>query len=135
MRLAEIRDRLTTECPALKEVLSALSGSVPKSYPSAYLIPLTEAGDPSLTWPVTEQRMRARFAVEIMVKSVAQAATGGPAQEDLEDLRDAVKVALRGFSPTYCTPIEFASGRLMDFNAGLAAWRDEYTTEYYERSS
>jgi subtilisin family serine protease len=123
-------------CPSLKAVIPALNGGTPAAYPAAYVFPVAEKATPSETWPVHEQHVFPRFAVEIMVKQAAQAASGGPAQDALEDVRDAVKAALCGFQPTSdATPVNFASGRLIDFSAGMATWRDEFTTEFYERTT
>jgi hypothetical protein len=129
-------DQIVTQLKAvsgLKAVLLALSGSIPGVYPAAYVLPLAESATANEMWPRTEQKITARFGVEYMVKQAAQANTGGPAQEVLEDLRDAGKVALIGWQPqANYTPIEFTGGRLVSFDAGMAVWRDEFTTEYYE---
>lgn len=136
MRIAAIVDRLIDQVPGFDgRVLAALEGGVPKAYPAAYVFQTAERSDPSETYPRIEQRVGARFAVEIMVKHAGQAATGGPAKDALEDLRDAVKAALRGWAPsTDYMPIEHAEGRLMGFDAGMATWRDEFTTAFYERN-
>jgi len=135
MRLAAIVQRLQDQCPGVAEVLLALSGAEPKRYPAAYVLPLAEAAESSDVTGIHEQRVRARFAVEWMVKQVSKAATGGPAQEALEDLRDAGKAALCGWSPEAAyTPIDFSGGKLIDFSPGFAVWRDEFVTEFYERN-
>lgn len=134
MRLVDVQARLKDECPQLKSVLLALSAATQKSYPSVYLFPVAESARPNEQWPNHEQLVVARFAVEIMVKQAAEAASGGPAQEDLEDLRDAIKAALKNWPPeTTYTPIDFVAGRLVDFSAGLTTWRDEYSTTFLER--
>ena len=134
MRLSSVVARLEEQCPDV-DVLLALSGSQPKRYPAAYVLPLAESAESSEVSGVHEQRVRARFAVEWMVKQPAQAATGGPAQEALEDLREAGKAALCGWAPdpSY-TAVDFASGKLIDFTPGFAVWRDEFLTEFYERN-
>lgn len=134
MRLCAIRDRLADECRDFRSVLLALSGATPPGYPSAYVIPLSESADANALFGVHEQRTRARFAVEIMLKHAGQAATGGPAQEDLEDLRDAVYAALAGWTPEGMGAIDFEGGKLLDFGTGMVVWRDEFTTEYFRRT-
>lgn len=132
MLLAPIVDRLKSECPGLREVLLALGGGTPPGYPSAYVIPLAEAAQPNDLYGAHTQKVAVRFAVELMVKHAAQAATGGPAQEVLEALRSEILAALIGWSPaTGFDAIDFAGGRLVDFAAGFATWRDEFTTVFY----
>lgn len=134
MRLSSIVSRLQTECPALRQVLLALSGAAPQSYPSAYVLPLSDAAAPGRLLGVHSQLVTSRFGVEIMVKHAAMAASGGPAQEALEDLREAVMAALAGWQPgPEFEPLAYAGGRLVQFDAGLAVWREEFTTRYEER--
>jgi hypothetical protein len=115
----------------LRQVIKALSGTQPSSYPAAYVFPLAESGLANEVYGGHRQRVNASFAVEIMVKSAASAASGGPAQEALEDIRDAVGTALRGWTPdTNTAPFDFKAGKLIGFDAGLAIWRDEYVTDF-----
>lgn len=131
MRIQPIVDRLTTQVPALRQVIKALNGAQPSSYPAAYVFPLAEDGSANEVYGGHRQRVGSRVAVEIMVKSAAQAATGGPAQEALEDVREAVGLALRGWTPdSNIAPFDFSRGRLIGFDAGLAVWRDEFVTDY-----
>lgn len=132
MFLAPAVDRLAAQCPGLRQVRLALEGALPGAYPSAYVLPLSETATPAELHDSDEQRIEARFAVELMVKHAAQAASGGPAQEELETLREEIKAALIGWQPgALFTPVAFAAGRLLDFSGGLAVWRDEFTTAYY----
>jgi len=134
MQLAPIVDRLKTTCPAFQNrVIDALEeGAVAKAFPAAYVLPLSDKGDSNKMAGAHRQRMEHRFAVEIMVKHAGQAATGGPAAASLEAVRDSVKAALRGWSPAGLDPIDYAAGRLIQFEAGRVTWRDEYTTKSYE---
>lgn len=130
MLITPLAAHLKTACPALRQVLSALSGAVPAAYPAAYVIPLSERvtdADLSLSGQVIE----ARFGVEIMVKHAAESASGGPAGDALDALREVVSSALVGWCPaTLSSPVEFVSGRLVSFEAGLAVWRDEYLFQF-----
>lgn len=131
MRMAAVVTRLLDQCPDVRQVLSALSATVPASYPAAYVLPIAERAAPNEWEGTHRQRVEARFGVEIMVNHVAQAASGGPAQDGLEDVREAVLAALVGWSPGDAfEPIDFAGGRLVAFQAGRAVWRDEFTTAY-----
>lgn len=126
MRLANIVARLKAQCPILRQALPALAADVTTSYPSAYVLPLAEhVSDDDLNHAL--RLYEGRFAVEIMVRNVAEHATGGPAGEALEDVREEVLAALVGWSPASGhAPIAHTGGRLVSFDAGIAVWRDEF---------
>lgn len=130
MNLAPVISRLRSQCPALRTVVSALSGATPAAYPSAYVLLLTErATDADLG--INNQVIEARFGVEIMILHAAEAASGGPAGDALETVRDSVLAALVGWrADSGHTPAEFVSGRLVSFAAGLAGWRDEFSVQF-----
>jgi hypothetical protein len=132
MLLSPVVDRLKAQCPGLRQVLLALEGAQPGGYPAAYVLPLAEDAEHDELLEAHAQRITVRFGVELMVKHAAQAASGGPAHETLEALRDEIKAALAGWEPgAGFTPVDFAAGRLMDFAGGIAVWRDEFTTAHY----
>lgn len=122
--------RLRSQCPALRTVVSALSGATPAAYPSAYVLLLTErATDADMG--INNQVIEARFGVELMVRHAAEAASGGPAGDALDTLRTSVLSALVGWRVAADhTPAEFVSGRLVSFDAGLAVWRDEFSVQF-----
>lgn len=127
MRLHPFVARLVAAVPVFAgRVWPALSASVPAAYPAAYVLPLAERlAEDGLSGEAAF--IEARLGVEIMVRHAAQAASGGPAQDALDDAREAVSAALVGFKPDPASgPLAFAGGRLLSFDAGLAVWRDEY---------
>lgn len=127
MNLAPIITRLKDKCPALRQVLPALSGAVPQSYPAAYVLPLTERVSETVV-ANTPSVYEASFGVEIMLRHASQADSGGPAAVDLESVRESVLDALVGYNPGdgYAI-VAHESGSLLSFSAGLAVWRDEFT--------
>jgi hypothetical protein len=130
MRTSTIVTRLIDQCPAFSgRVLSALSGAIPTAFPAAYVMPMAERAEPNIMLANAHyQQVSIRFGVEIMVKHAGQANSGGPAHSDLEDLRDAVIAALIGWVPEVgARAIEYSSGQLVQFEAGLAVWREEFT--------
>jgi hypothetical protein len=134
MRVGSIVQRLRTQCPLLREVHSALSGAVPAQYPAAYVLPLDERAEPDALLGAHDQRVRALVATEIMVRHAAEPAAGGPAHEELEDVRDQVRAALAGFVVAEgARPLDHVEGRMMSFEAGLVVWRDTWATEIYRR--
>lgn len=134
MRMSTIVERLRAYCPSLRQVIPALTGAVPSQYPAAYVFPLSERADPNALLGAHDQRVRVDIAVEIMVRHAAEAASGGPAAEQLEDVRDEVRAALAGFVPeTGARPLDHVEGRAMSFDAGLVTWRDTWATEIYRR--
>ncbi|WP_306603929.1 hypothetical protein [Azonexus sp.] len=140
MNLKPIKDRLVAVKPAgVRKVGSAAdlaalkSGRVPA--PALYLLPMDEQAGKMNVASDTIVRVAAGFAVVFAVKNCSDG-DGGAAIDDLEPFRDAVKIALHGWSPdTYLDPVEFSSGRLMSFDDGVVFWMDEYRTAYYMRPS
>jgi hypothetical protein len=134
MRVGAIVDRLREQCPSLRQVIPALTGAVPSQYPAAYIFPVTERADGNVLLGAHDQRIIVDIAIEIMVRHAAEAASGGPAQESLEDVRDEVHAALAGFAAEPgARPLDYVEGRVMSFEAGLAVWRDTWRTEIYRR--
>jgi hypothetical protein len=134
MRVGPIVDRLRTKAPRLRQVIPALTGAVPSQYPAAYVFPVSERSDATALLGAHDQRVRVEIAVEIMVRHAMDAATGGPAAEELEDVRDEVRSALAGFTPeSGMKPLDHVEGRAMSFEAGLVIWRDTWVTEFYRR--
>lgn len=135
MRMGTIVERLRTACPSLRQVVPAASGAVPAQYPAAYVFALAERADPNpLATGGHEQRIHVTLAVEIMVRHAQEAASGGPAAETLEDVREEAHAALAGFPPApEARPLDFVEGRMMGFEAGLVTWRDTWATELYRR--
>lgn len=134
MRLAAIVTQLKSGvCPSLKWSELALKAAIPAAYPAAYVFPLSEkAGADPLSGGAVRQRITSVFAIELMVKNAAAAAAGGPAEESLETTREEVKAALVGWSPgPSFAPIEYGGGALVDFEAGTAVWREEFSTYYF----
>lgn len=121
--VARIRDQIA---PMGGRVWSALAAALPTAYPAAYVLPLAERlldGDMSMDHALIE----ARIGVEIMVRHATDAASGGPAHIDLEDVREAISAVLVGWrADALSGPMSYAGGRLLSFDAGLAVWRDEY---------
>lgn len=131
MRMAAVVARLQDQCPDVRQVLSALSGAVPTAYPAVYVLPLQDSADANPFLGAHSQIVTARFALEIMLKHGSQADSGGPAHEALETLRDDLRAALKGWQPAAeFEPIAYLGGRLIGFEAGMAIWRDEYSTRY-----
>jgi len=133
MRVLAVAERLRAECPALKQVLAALSAAAaPKAYPAAYVLPLAERAAPNEFGGAHLQKVTARVAVELMVKHAGQEAGGAAASESLEDLRDSVLGALLGWSPgAGFDTFDFASGRLVSIDPGFVVWRDEFDTNFH----
>lgn len=134
MLLAPIVTRLQSECPALRQVLLALTGAVPAAYPAAYVLPLADHAAPNPLLGAHSQMITARFGIEVMLKHAGQPASGGPAHEALEDVRGQILAALKGWQPDpNFEPIAYTGGRLLQFDAGLAVWREEFTTRFDAR--
>lgn len=131
MRLAFIADLLAENCPDLAgRVGAALSGSPPRGYPYALVLPLAErVVDGVLSGSV--RVFEAAFAVDIYHKNAADAATGAGAVADLDVLREQVLAALvgRDLGDGFGV-VEFSGGQLEDYQPGLALWRDRFSVRF-----
>lgn len=126
--------RLQAQVPALRAVYGALEAAVSPSYPVAFVYPMGADADPAALLGVHDQRLVERFGVELRLSQAAAAATGGPAQDAIEDLRDAVQAALAGWqAEPGAKPIDYAGGSLLGFEGAIAIWREEFITERYLR--
>jgi len=134
VRLAPVITRLQAQVPALRAIYGALEAAVSPSYPVAFVYPLGADAAPSALLGTHDQRIVERFGVELRLTQAAAAATGGPAQDALEDLRDAVQIALAGWQAELgAKPIDYVGGSLLGFEGAIAVWREEFTTERYLR--
>ena len=129
MKADLISDRLIDQCASLAWVKPALKSGTPAAYPAAYTLVVSESADSNPLIGAWSQIVTTRFAVEYMVTNQQAQSTGGPAQDDLEGIRDAGKAALIGWAPEAeydgCT---FTGGRLIELTANMVIWRDEFTT-------
>ena len=129
MKADLISDRLQDQCPMLAWVKPALKSGTPAAYPAAYTLVVSESSDINPLIGAWSQIVTTRFAVEYMVTNQQAPGTGGPAQTDLEDIRDAGKAALIGWAPEEdFDGCNFAGGRMIEFTANMVIWRDEFTT-------
>jgi hypothetical protein len=136
MRLNTIKTRLETIAGSvIGDVIHALGRGTAKRYPAAYILQTGESGEPDDLLGAHSQRITARFVVEYMVKHAGNADTGGPAADELETVRDAAHDALIGWSPyPDHSEINFLSGQLVAFDAGMTIWRDTFSTTYFKDS-
>jgi hypothetical protein len=74
-----------------------------------------------------------RFNVVLSVRNVKDS-RGRASHAALKQFRKAVKLAIRGWTPTDMDmPIRRVSGRMMFMGNGLLQWGDVYETHYQER--
>jgi hypothetical protein len=138
MNLQPIADRLMQNRPAgVRKIGGAADLSRIKAgqvvAPALYLIPMDESAGSMDFAGDTLQRVEAGFAVVLVVSNKSDA-TGGAAVDDVEPLREAVKLALHGWSPgDLFERISFTRGALLSFDDGLVFWMDEFTTSYWRR--
>ena len=113
----------------------AASASNPKAAPAAYVFLLSEVASPNSLGNVgVLQRVQAHIGVSIAVRNVADA-QGAASGQDLQAVRQAVKVALLGWPPAAGhEPLERVSSDLLAFRDGYLWWQDVYATAYYDRS-
>lgn len=134
MLLAPVIARLTAQCPLLRLVQAGLAPTTPATHPAAYVFPLLVAALPNALLGVHDQQITERLGVELTIRNASRAGTGAGAADELEAVRLQVLSALAGWQMGAAyVPFNYGGGRLMEFDAGNAIWRDEYTTESYLR--
>lgn len=104
---------------------AALDG-LPRTTPAAYVLPLRiDAEDNSVITGVT-QTLTLTFGVLLLARHAGDA-SGAKATEQLEALRSAAAAALVAWTPEGCLePIQFAGGEIVQADAGLVVWRDDF---------
>lgn len=136
---------LETVCARLREkaqLLRAVGGSasLDAAYkanrfpePAAYVLPKGHrAGENEVASNGFSQLVRARFAVVLVVKNVADP-RGANAHGDLQPVLGAVYGALLNWQPPWASnPIEMDSGALADAEPGLLWWEETFRVEYYK---
>lgn len=134
MLLAPVIARLTAQCPLLRLVQAGLAPATSAAHPAAYIFPLQVDALPNVLLGVHDQPITERLGVELTIRNASRAGTGAGAADELETVRLQVLAALAGWQMDVAyVPFNYGGGRLMEFDAGNAIWRDEYTTETYLR--
>lgn len=135
----EVIAHLKTSVAALKKVAGAVDFAsagmdLKTNLPAAYVLPLAEKADPNQLADGVLQKVGARFGVVIAVSNLRDA-RGEQAHSGLDPLRSAVIAALLGWAPSDAhDPVEFVSGRILNFADGVLWWQDEFTTAYLLRN-
>ena len=115
-----------------REVIHALTFSLPKSYPSAYVFILREKADDNILLGTHSQRITGEVSIEIMDKHLKNADLGEGAGINIRSLRIKVMEAMLGWSMTNdFSPFNFSGGDLVSYSNGFVVWRDQYTTSFY----
>lgn len=138
--LQEIAERLKASCPSLKNRVegaddydSALENNRFPA-PCAYVVELADNGESNTMIGVHRQRITTQIGV-MMVTSNKRDATGGAAHGDLRAIREEVRDALAGWSPTDAEPMDFLAGRPMKPYGSNRFWASVFTTKYQYRKA
>lgn len=143
--ITEIRDRLSSQVPALKlvegavEFAALMNGEprLPTATPAAFVLPLTENPSPSpFGNGVVIQAAPVEVGIVYCARNVADA-RGEAANADLQVLRRAGRDALLAWTPgteDSPEPLERGPGQLLAFRAGAVWWQDIYRTTIHFRS-
>ena len=99
----------------------------PRAVPAAFVLRLSESGEPSLTYMRAEQRVGVAVGIVIVARNL-QDAKGAEAIADLDALRAAARTALLGWAPPNADPLIFDAGSLLAFKNGNVWWQDSYRT-------
>lgn len=139
--IAAVIDRLRRAVPELRLVEGAVEYAALKApppaarRPAAYVMPLgAEPGGNQLATGI-RQRVQETVGVVILTGNLRDA-RGGAAVEDLEHLFRVVRAMLVGWvpEPGY-EAMQLGPARLLDFEAGVVAWQESFTTAYQQRAT
>lgn len=105
--------------------------------PAAYVMPIaTTAGANNLAAGGFRQRLADEFAVVILHRNLRDARGAAAALDLSETLIPAVRQALIGWLPaTGWEQVEMRSGRLLDIEDNVLAWREDYVTASHYRAT
>ena len=99
----------------------------PRQVPAAYLAPGNETAGATSDYSNT-QKINIRFTVIIVVRNVSDS-VGGAAQAEARVLSDALRVALRGWSPAAgFSRIQLASAGPASMTNGFLYWPETFFT-------
>jgi hypothetical protein len=102
--------------------------------PAAFVVPIGDTAQPNrLATIAVSQMVTMTFGVVLAVRDVSDA-KGGKATATLEDVRDAVRGRLVGWSPSPADDlVELVSGGLVVLIAGTVWWLERYRTGFQLR--
>lgn len=138
MKLAAILNRLQSQSGSFFEVIrpaESLNTVDPALLPAAYVHPLEETSERSLTMNITSQRRTVQMVVMVATGHPFFDADQGTWSEPLETARGNVLTPLIGFSVIERSePIEHIKGELVDVTADYILWRDVFAVVDFLRS-
>lgn len=134
MKITPIIAQLRSYCPSFAgrvagalELAALLDDAAPlMALPSAYVVPTREDPQTPTTTAPYMQELEEKFDV---VVALAPGDERGQAVTDrLHDLRSELWLALLGWSPPDCDPVEYDGGALLMLNRGRVIWRFGFTS-------
>ena len=130
MRIGPIKDRLIDQVPAFKTVAGAAALAVATQSGrfdhSAYVFVSSVTARENALINQISQQVPFEITVAYWVRNVSDS-TGEAAQDDCEDLREAVLGALLGWTPPdQRTPFLYRGGSVISFSFGTVLWADKY---------
>ena len=139
MKLAPIITQLKAQVSSLQNRVGGGADvgearNMARALPAAAVIPLTESGsDNQFATGMVSQRLTWQFGIVLAVKNVSDQ-TGGAAADDLETLRDSVKLAIVGWKhPDADRAAIFVRGNLISFDNATLWWLDRYQIQSHYR--
>lgn len=131
----------STSIPPLKTVgaasdlpaVMAAARGVPQS-PAAYVLPIAESASPNTrATGAFVQQLTETFGVAFAVRELSDA-RGGQATVTLDAVRKPVRLQLAGWQlDEHHLPMEFVTGRLVDYLNGVTWWLDQYRVQSWLR--
>jgi hypothetical protein len=138
MQITGVITRLNDECPAISNRVfgaAALAVADPESIvtPCAFVVPISEQAQANNTFGGHSQAITATFGIVICVTNFNDTA-GEAANEELELVRQEIRIALCAWQPDWAAlPIDFNSGRIVDYDDLTLRWNDIFSTQFYYR--
>jgi len=132
MRLRQIIDRITDQCPGFAQVGHALTSRADLGYPAALVTPVSVAAGPSQMLGMHSQMLAMRFGVFVLMTRVQDGDTDYGTADLFDDLCAELRAALTKWTPDagLFKPMDFVGGQLAQYAPGIACWREDYATTF-----
>ena len=139
MRINEWIEHLKTNCPIYlgNYVFGAAEMAVAKTNtlqtPCAFVIPMAENAKENTLSGGFSQHITVQVGIYLAVTNKSDV-LGFAAHEELEVVREEVRVALCGWQPSGAIlPVDFVAGQLIGYDDYTLRWSDVFTTSYFYR--
>jgi hypothetical protein len=133
MMIADIIARIREQCPDFQYVSHVFVGGAAMATPAALVTPVRHrAAAPFVFGPSAYcQKVSMIFGVYIVIGRQENGDFDQGAADQFDDLTSSVRDALTNWqAPGLIAPVIYAGGEIAPYEAGLVAWREDFSGEF-----